>query len=974
MELIRFRARGWIGFAKDMKVEEMEIDFTGKHGLVALTGENGMGKSTLLELLSPHRGFISRKGSFNAHVQARDAFKELTVKIEGELYTFTVKVDAGSTRAEGYIHRGEDVPLVNGKLGAYDRQVEQFFGSPQLFYNSVFAAQRGGKKLNELPPGEIKALFVEFLQLHRYQAYEERAKAVRNLLADTVDELETELGVFHSEKENLMASSALKDVEAEISKTESEQTGTRGAIKAGEAKVEALAGKVSADEANRKAYGELTARRAEEEKALSAARTACAEAKGRLQEEQAELGDPACVTRELENLAGALPGMREEVLAMSGAISRQKELAEREAALLTQIAQSPLAELEATHKTRMAGIKQEQASLQNDGERLQGQADALARAISGAEEEFAGLHGRQAALDQGEARAMGALDEVKASHEELRQGHVALQKKNDALTAHRSETASLRDTFASLKAEEAEESAALFPKQGRLDELLREKEVCLAQQAGLDGIDPACTSGVCRFITDARNATRQIEEVVEKIAALQDEKAAFDADRHRKIAEIRKKRALIREEGEKRAAWEEAEGARIRRDQEALARKGEEITAKQEGAEAAVKQVREEKERLLLLKDSCQTTLNRAGELASLSARADEKTREAAARDVVMQETRDAFHRECQKAEAEVRRLEDELAQVKARRDPDIEAQCDRARGRVRDGEERLEALRGQKERLSQIAHEIGLLDGQLTKAEEERAPRIQALDQKMAALEKDFNPSLALSLSTARNSLADLRGALDGIVETLRRLAGERERAQAEVDRLADQEKKRKGVQAQLDTARRELAEWEQLRYFVSKDGLQVLEIAAASPLIEEYTNNLLEHAFGGMFAIEIVTQDPESGAEVFRIMVTRNDDGSVCDLRNLSGGQQVWVLKALRLGLSMVSREMSGKIIQTAFSDEEEAALDAKKSEAYVRLYRAFLTVGGFTSCLLVTHKETVMAMCDHRLHLQPGGPVWM
>lgn len=973
MELIRFRAKGWIGFARDMQVDEVEIDFSERRGLVALTGENGMGKSTLLELLSPHRGFISRKGAFNAHVQTRDAFKELTVRIEGELYTFMVKVDAGSSRAEGYVHRG-DVPLVNGKLGDYDRKVEELFGSAELFYNSVFAAQRGGKKLNELPPGEIKELFVEFLQLHRYQVYEERAKGVRNLLAEAVDALEATCGAFHPEKEGLVAAERLSGVEREIAGTESEQGNVREAIQAGEANVEAIAGKVTGDEANRRAHADLAARLAEEEIALADARAAATEASARLETEQRGIGDLACVTRELGNIEQALPEMREQLLAMSGAISRQQELEEKEAHLRAQIGQSPLAELEAGHRSRMAGMEERHARLQDDAAALNRQEKALGLAMEGARLEFAALEERQDSLGTQKARAAEALDRAKAAHEEIRNGHGALQARIDALTAYKGETVALRETYATLRGQEAAASAERFVKQGLFDTLLREKEVCLAQQAGLDGIDPDCSSTVCRFITDARRAHSHLEEVVAHMATLQDEKEAFEEDRRQRVAEIRGEMARIQEMGQTRGAHEQSEEGSIRSEQEALARRQREAALQQEEAEAASQKLLGEQERLQRLREDCQAVLNRGGELESLTARSTEKAGEVAAMAAAMEEARGAFRKAWERAESERDYLVGQLKTVTEQRDPGIQASCDAARKRVRDSEERLEVLRAQKGRLGQIGHEMALLSQQVRKAQEERLPRMEKLSREMEALEQAFDPTLALSLRSERNRLAELRAKRDGIGEALRRLTGDRERAKAEVERLSHQDAERKAVQAQLVTARQEFAEWEQLRHFVSKDGLQVLEIDAASPLIEEYTNDLLEHAFGGMFAIEIVTQDPESGAEVFKIMVTRNDDGTVSDLKNLSGGQQVWVLKALRLGLSMLSREMSGKVIQTAFSDEEEAALDAKKSEAYVRLYRAFLTVGGFTSCLLVTHKETIMAMCDHRLHLQPGGPVWM
>ena len=76
-----------------------------------------------------------------------------------------------------------------------------------------------------------------------------------------------------------------------------------------------------------------------------------------------------------------------------------------------------------------------------------------------------------------------------------------------------------------------------------------------------------------------------------------------------------------------------------------------------------------------------------------------------------------------------------------------------------------------------------------------------------------------------------------------------------------------------------------------------------------------MLEKAFGLDSQIKIVTQDPETGKEVFWIKVIR-EDGAEDDFGNLSGGQKVWIAKALSLGMTLVSKRNNPAKLMTKMS----------------------------------------------------------
>ena len=161
----------------------------------------------------------------------------------------------------------------------------------------------------------------------------------------------------------------------------------------------------------------------------------------------------------------------------------------------------------------------------------------------------------------------------------------------------------------------------------------------------------------------------------------------------------------------------------------------------------------------------------------------------------------------------------------------------------------------------------------------------------------------------------------------------------------------------------KKELSEWDYLRLACSKTGLQALEIDGAAPLITTEANTLLEKAFGLDSQIKIITQDPESGKEVFWINVIR-EDGAEDDFGNLSGGQKVWISHALSLGMTLVSKRKSGRAFRTLYMDESDGALDKEKATDFIRLYRAMLNTGDFETCFFISHNPDLIAMADYEI----------
>jgi DNA repair exonuclease SbcCD ATPase subunit len=165
------------------------------------------------------------------------------------------------------------------------------------------------------------------------------------------------------------------------------------------------------------------------------------------------------------------------------------------------------------------------------------------------------------------------------------------------------------------------------------------------------------------------------------------------------------------------------------------------------------------------------------------------------------------------------------------------------------------------------------------------------------------------------------------------------------------------------------EASEWAYLKDACSAKGLRALEIDSVLPAIASYANDLLIRTFGTQYTVRFQTQDEETGREILDIIVIR-EDGSEILLESLSGGERVWILSALRLSLTLISQEKSGKSFQTGFADESDGALDVGHAIEYVQMYRAFMEVGGFESFYFISHKLETIALSDHVLNFGDSG----
>ena len=241
-----------------------------------------------------------------------------------------------------------------------------------------------------------------------------------------------------------------------------------------------------------------------------------------------------------------------------------------------------------------------------------------------------------------------------------------------------------------------------------------------------------------------------------------------------------------------------------------------------------------------------------------------------------------------------------------------------------------------------------------------------------IAAIANEIDPAVDQKLAQAReelNTIAETSSRIDDEISAAR---DNITRMNADLVRIVDAEREIATAQGQRDAAAKTAAEWTYLKDACGKNGLQALEIDGAAPIITGYANDLLNMAFGPLFSVKFRTQDDE-GREVLDI-VTIGDDGEDVMLENLSGGQRIWILMALRLATTLLSKEKSGHNYESFFSDELDGPLDPENSVNFVNMYRAFMKIGGFTTGYFISHKPSCRALAEYSLKFVPGqNPAW-
>jgi exonuclease SbcC len=193
---------GFKGIRDGLGRECITIDFadlTNGAELVALTGRNGRGKSTILDNMTPYPIMPSKAGadglgafSYYEEVYLPESQKELTWDMDGVRYRSHIVIrDNGKRKTEAYLHaqqdggwrpvRLQDGTVSDGRMETYVRCVEGVAGAAATFFTTAFSAQNR-RQLSSYRNAEIKSLLADLLGLDQIRTYGEQASETQRCI------------------------------------------------------------------------------------------------------------------------------------------------------------------------------------------------------------------------------------------------------------------------------------------------------------------------------------------------------------------------------------------------------------------------------------------------------------------------------------------------------------------------------------------------------------------------------------------------------------------------------------------------------------------------------------------------------------------------------------------------------------------------------------------------------------------------
>lgn len=191
--------------------------------IVALSGRNGIGKTTIMDNLHPYRLMPSRSNTMTVggfsywdNICIPEARKRLIWEHNGKRYQSDLifKNSGKTNKTEAYLSVWDsnlgnweaftlaDGTKCDGKTSTYDLGVEEVLGSSEAFFLSNFSAQKR-KSIASYTAGEFKPILGSILGLENLSELSEKANMVGKLLKFRLSGLQDELSQSRTAEKNI---------------------------------------------------------------------------------------------------------------------------------------------------------------------------------------------------------------------------------------------------------------------------------------------------------------------------------------------------------------------------------------------------------------------------------------------------------------------------------------------------------------------------------------------------------------------------------------------------------------------------------------------------------------------------------------------------------------------------------------------------------------------------------------------------
>ena len=194
--------------------ERVGVDFEALGpGLIAIVGENGVGKSTLIGCVfaALFRQLPGQKRSLYDFCTHPEPEIDMNFSVNGANFRSLLKLDPKSRQMESYIFDSQGVALATGKKEAFTEWISKHVGSPSAFLASIFSSQKRTGNFLSLERNQRKELFItQLLGLERLRRISATARGFADEAGMKVLALDGEMrGISHV----LAGESGAEDVE-----------------------------------------------------------------------------------------------------------------------------------------------------------------------------------------------------------------------------------------------------------------------------------------------------------------------------------------------------------------------------------------------------------------------------------------------------------------------------------------------------------------------------------------------------------------------------------------------------------------------------------------------------------------------------------------------------------------------------------------------------------------------------------------
>lgn len=267
-------------------------------------------------------------------------------------------------------------------------------------------------------------------------------------------------------------------------------------------------------------------------------------------------------------------------------------------------------------------------------------------------------------------------------------------------------------------------------------------------------------------------------------------------------------------------------------------------------------------------------------------------------------------------------------------------------------------------ERVKESEAERNKLDALFESGTQSYAANINKIRAQIAELDKN-DP--AEKLEAARKTKVEAQRVADMHKETVAGLTAGIAESEAKISILKAEIADLEGNVKWEKELGEDLEHWKRLK--LGLQGVIDLTIEDAGPAVSAIANKLLLDAYGPRFTVKIQTQKERANgtiAEDFSVIVIDAQSDVQATAGYKSGGESVWIDKALTDAVAIFHQQSSGVDYECVFADETEDGLTQERKAQFYNMDRAALAAGGWKRKYHISHDPQAWQLADHVIDL--------